>query len=527
MSDLSTVEVSALQEQSAIINLIVYTGYENPDPNTDITIGDIIKKVDPDKLDSALAEKWHIVKSYAENNPNFKELQLVDHSINAPKDTTGETYDPDAFFAMTFYDPNNEQYTVAYRGTPNHAWVENANAFGPARDNTYYTYDMNGVASETVVHEHASASQAAALNYMNYIKSKRGLTKDDFIITTGHSQGDNNAKTVAIKSDLEIDLCFGFDGPGYSPEALEELSQYPNFEQQRSRIYQLRANNNIIDAFSFRKELAHQENITYVKGNFSRGILWPIDHMHSIFNDSYEEGGSVFNEQVSGRGPLSNFAASYSEILLLLPPEGRATVGRGVMQLVQLALGHGGESGFDDPAQLWEVCSAILVSMTIFPASAIGMVAKTFDIKEDAATLFLTSLCVAGFFCMFPTVAVSVLATGAFVFVTGVSAAPWIALVGLISYAEDQIKQRGFGFQELTAKLLTLMGDLSMKLQIHLDQYCNAPGYQYAAENPYIQVSTAKLREASQHATRLYKRLKEGEKDLKWLNREAMLTTTL
>ncbi|MCL1791044.1 MAG: DUF2974 domain-containing protein [Peptococcaceae bacterium] len=521
------VDVQSLQEQSAIIDLIVYSGFSPENKYETPTIKDILDNTEQSKLDSELSHKWDIVKRYADNHPDFQNIQLIDHSIHAPMDATGETYNPDAFLAMTFYDPANNQYTVAYSGTPKHAWVENANAFGPARDNTYYTYDVTGVASETVIHEHASQSQSFALNYLNYVKSKEGLTKDDFIITTGHSQGDNSAKTAAIKSDLDIDLCFGFDGQGYSPETLAELSQYPNFQRQCSRIHQLRADNNVIDAFGYKIEVAPPENITYIEGNFSRGRPWPIDHVFSIFNDNYREGESIFNDQVEGRGILSNFAASYSELLLLLPPEVRVVVGRGVMQLVQLALGNGGESGFDDPAKLWEVCFSLLVSMALIPPSAVEAVMKTYDVKMDAATLFIGSVCILGFVCMFPPLALSMLLLTTSIMHLVMDAAIIIAVIGLIDYQWEQFKKVYYVSTEFALKLSLIVADLSVQLQIKFDRYNNAPGYHYATDNPRFNVNPMKLREMAQRAKRIQLRLDNLESELTWLNREAMATSVL
>ena len=460
-------QIQALNEQSAMLNIIVYSEFEGYSADRTPTISEILAQARHTKIE--------VVKRYLENHPEFGDIRLVSCSVNVPKDATGVPYAPDAFYAMTFYDPIHDRHTIAFGGTPDHAWVENGNAFGPPRNNTYYAYDITGIVSETVVNEHFSRSQACALNYLNHVAAGEGLTTESLLIVTGHSQGGSNAKTVTMKSDL-VDLCFGFDGPGFSPEAIAEMKRdHPDkYAERVAKIYQTRADNNVVDGFGI--DIALPEHVTYVKGYLSRGIVG-LDHDLSLINDDYLlKEDSVFNEAVEGRGYISTIAADFSVIMLKLPPETRVIVARGVMQLLQeFALRKGKESGFNDPAKLWEECMAILVSARILPAVALDAIGETYDEATRTMVLFLGATCVIGFAAMFPAVTIGLVGTAA---AGTLLASCALTSAGLASFLKDRLTMcgQGYGMPELVNDLSGLLAHLGPGLAVQRGKALRVPG---------------------------------------------------
>ena len=376
-------------ERTAVLELMTYLEFKVKNlTSVNEIIENAKKKQD---ISDGKKQSIAIIESYIRQHQDFGEIVLTDQSTELSLEDQGIMPNPKGFKAYTFKESTGE-YIVAFSGTPNHAWVVNADAFGPAQDNIYYEYDSDGNiqrdADENIVSttmpEYFSASQAMAVNYFDYITAKFELNQSDHITITGHSQGDNNAKTVTLKRDL-VDVCYAFDGQGYSPEAIDELQTDPQFAERLKKIYQFRNDNNVVDGFGYDIGLAEQTY--YHKGPVSRGEF-KFDHFFETQFVQDEHGNWGFAPYTDkGRGFLTRAIYDYTAVLMQMPEDVRGGITRGIMQVTQQVLIREGTAAFENPANLREVCMGMAATIAAVPTALVKEIRVE---NEDIAAMIYT-----------------------------------------------------------------------------------------------------------------------------------------
>jgi hypothetical protein len=204
-----------------------------------------------------------------------------------------------------------------------------------------------------------------------------------------------------------------------------------------------------------------------------------IDHM---FYEQFvlKDGKYGFADFAHGPGIVTNTVRVYSEMIMLLPPEIRVHIGRGVMQMVQETLQDSSDSAFDDPAQTWEKFLAILVSKEILPRAAVMAAAYTWVMREDTVYTIILGMA----FSVIP-------------FVAPLETAHRIVkLIEFIDYLINEVIPQ-IPFEELAKSLATALITLKNTLTKWFNENFNA-GYKYATENPQIKIDTAEMREQAQ-----------------------------
>ena len=175
------------------------------------TLEDIINSLTP-------SDKKNKLTNIINNNPDMKGLVLVDTSWSH-----GNTYkanDGSSMKAATFVSPRGDVY-VAYRGTGEYNWTENAYAYGIEQ----------------------SRMEKWALDYFNQTIEDNYLDKSrNNLYVTGHSQGGHNAQFVTLASPYGkyITKCISIDGLGFSKEVRDWLiAQYGEeyFLRQCEKLY--------------------------------------------------------------------------------------------------------------------------------------------------------------------------------------------------------------------------------------------------------------------------------------------------
>ena len=431
------------------------------------------------------------IQDQIRQNPSFGDIRLVDNSTtNRPN---GVTHDQDAFKAYTFHDPASGQYTVSFSGTPGKSWVNNGSGFGPARENVYHDYVMGAdgrveVTGSATVREHMTGSQADASNYISYLAARFQWTGSDQVVVSGHSQGDNNAKTAALRSPY-VDACYGFDGQQYSPEAIREMERWPGYGERLKNIHQFRTANNGVDGFGM--EIVPAENIYYQKG------LWDLSsnpgHIDHLPETRLEAG---FGNYVDGRGILGESFNNFSDIVMGLPEGIRGHAAEGIMYLVQGF--HGGEwqSAYGNDKTpfepLWEACLGIAAMGAFLPVAVTGAA-----IEEYGAVGGLVA---------------ALVFAGAAIFLAPIIlfAAGAVALIGLVTFALDRLTQFAAGAAQAVRDIAKAIGDCLKTFGEGLQSLYRElfdKGFQYAKSHTSLKLDTGRMREIAGQLERIETRL--------------------
>ena len=484
-------------EEATILSQLTYLKFD-VEADGSKTVNEIMKKAkgDPTEID--------IIKSYIKQNPDFGNLVLIDQSMSADAKSSGLMTDPKGFIGYTFQDPTDKNKVfIVFSGTPANAWGQNGDPFGPPRDNKYYNYEtINGetvISGTKIINEHFSESQATALNYLNYVAEKHGLTEDHYVTVTGHSQGDNSAKTVTMRSDL-IDLCVGIDGQGYSPEAIAEMQKDPKYNERIDKIYQVRNDNNGVDGFGL--DICNPNQVFYQKGPLTRKIL-AIDHElknHFVITGYDDDGAPIygFADYTDGRGFVGKTMENFSNILKHLPQEVRGPIARGVMQIAQLGLQKlDGKSAFGNPAELWEVILAYIALEVVLPIAALAGAFQTFGISGEFVLAYIGIVIFTGLLIFAPIILITV----------GVA-------VIIIEFAKTMISLADFAIKkiiEIGSELLQGLYDSLVNMKNGFEKFLDTNfniGYQYALANPLLVVDTVRMRDYASRLTKVNNRVK-------------------
>ncbi len=224
----------------------------------------------------------------------------------------------------------DKSVSVVFMGTGGGEWIDNGEGLsGIPQENTYLTFKKDGKAVLiTVKNDYATTQQVEALNWFRQIYAESRWGKHTKITLSGHSKGGNKAQFVAMHTGV-ADVCFSFNGQGFSPEAIASLKKQlaGNFDERRNRIYSYLASNDYVSALGER--LISDNHIFYLK---------PRSGIH--FMESILEKGGTLRPPV-GKGKLFSYIETVSENLMQMNPSVRQLATLGVMNVCQKYLGSG------------------------------------------------------------------------------------------------------------------------------------------------------------------------------------------
>ncbi len=317
--------------QAAIYNLYLYLAHVTA-PAENATLRDAV---------AALEESVKSQTAYAPSGKDIYRLSILTNAVKnndvlASSELGSLTVSKSGMTACVFKDPSQSIFVV-FRGTGKGEWIDNGEGLsGVPEKNTYRAYGEKGrvLSRKTVLRDHATEQQVAALNWFYSLAAKEGWTENTDIILTGHSKGGNKAQFVAIHTDL-AKACYSFDGQGFSPEAIEALRARhgDGFDGRRQRIYSFSAENDYVNVLGER--LMPPEQIYYFKS-------W--QGIHAI--EAMLSAGGRLRRQ-SEQGELSRYVEEVSARLMRLPPRIRKYATLGVMNIFQRFLGEGAPVGGD------------------------------------------------------------------------------------------------------------------------------------------------------------------------------------
>ncbi len=323
-------EMQKKATREAIYNLYLYLSDKTPIDNNESLLS-IVKKLEQSSETSS--SKWklrdfirlNILKNSTVNDPilAFTTISKLE------KSKEGAT--------VGFFKRPDGEVSIVFKGTGSGEWIDNGEGLsGISKVNTYITYKsgINIPIKNIIIEDYATDMQAQALNWFNRNVYENGWDKSHNITVSGHSKGGNKAQFVALNSDI-IDICYSFNGQGFSPEMIEySKKKYgEDYYKRIEKIFNLSADNDYVNVLGTR--LAPKENIYYFKG---------INGLHYI--ESILSPDGTLNNQTP-QGKFSHYIEDISDELMDLPPKIRKYATLGAMNIFRKYLGKQTENSTD------------------------------------------------------------------------------------------------------------------------------------------------------------------------------------
>lgn len=285
-------------------------------------------------------ERLYILRSAVQSDPVLGSFIIKGLTLS----DTGLT-------ACTFTKPDGD-IIAAYKGTGSGEWIDNGEGLsGIPEENTYISYDINGnPAGYRMIHkDYASDQQADALNWFNKTAATNGWNENNRIVLTGHSKGGNKAQFVTMHSHL-ADVCYSFNGQGFSPEAINAMkNQYgEEFHLRRQKLYSISADNDFVSVLG--KRLVPDDQTFWLEGYGNPHQL------EAILTPS-----GVLRPQTA-QGRLSEYVEGVSDELMSISPAVRRYAAIGIMNIFHR---HYSKDTSEDDASLSAEETIAGISVTI------------------------------------------------------------------------------------------------------------------------------------------------------------------
>lgn len=307
--------------------------------NQEITLGEIMDSVPCGKDWSC----YEAVRTAVAQNEQLAGMKLVSQSyLHTDIPETHIT-------ACTFVSADGKDYYVAYRGTGDGQWPDDAQG----------------------LYQKDTEMQKAAAQYFDEVVDGLKLSKDHNIIVTGHSKGGNEAQyvTMAAQNSGLIDSCYSFDGQGFSSVAIQsfqwELGD-EEYQARQNKMYSINAQNDYVHGLGIPIIPRDAEHTIYLSVPEDVGIAG----QHALENLLY--GGRLDLEHPVDPGPIAQFIDVLSAEIMQLSGEDIQDCAVAIMSLIEIVNG-GSPVGFGDvkSATLGEYCGLISVGIPLILKTAL------------------------------------------------------------------------------------------------------------------------------------------------------------
>lgn len=293
------------------------------------------------------------IQEAIERNPAISEYVLVSQSSRPPENPNSnrEAIPNTLLWACAFRSPNNDYY-VAYRGTGEGKWLDNA----------------EGMYKEKTI------MQQKAAEYFDAVVKEKGLDQTTNIIVTGHSKGGNSAQyvTLAAENAELIDSCYSFDGQGFSKKAVEKFKHQlqDQYQVQIDKMYSINGHNDYV----------HDLGIPVIPSDRTFFVYVPESHIGGMHGFQYMVIDGEINLQFDPpvqQGPMGEFAKKLSEEMMSLSEEDLEDCSLSIMSLLERFMNGEGDvvyyegTGDEKFADIEEFCGFISVGIPLILKTAI------------------------------------------------------------------------------------------------------------------------------------------------------------
>ena len=361
-------------------NEVLYLPLNQIDLSDSANMDDVIDKtkeliptLETEEERQALKNQVEHIEGMIKNNSELKDVVISNMSWQDHDNDTKEDHPYDGMQAAVF--TKGDEVNIVYRGTPDRSWIDNAEMEIGTSDYSKCYVDKYGN-----TYNYLSPMQIEAMEYMDKLLKEHGDEWADKIITVGgHSKGDSLAALAMILNGDQIDMCFGINGPGVSPETDEELVKAIGIERiQELQKYMFKLNevNDYVSPFG--KSLYSDNNTRWCEGYYDPQSIMSAHYIGSIYNLKTGE-LAPFR---SGPGEVWKFVREAYLEIEKLPPQLRKPACYAVMSFLQY--------GVNKKPPIWKkdnFKNKLNQQMTVALLDIISVLGRTFEKEEGREML--------------------------------------------------------------------------------------------------------------------------------------------
>ena len=207
---------------------------------------DLIPTLKNEEDRKALTKQVENLEKMMEQNKDLKDV-TISHMSWQDHDNDGKPDHPYGGMQAAVF-TKGEVVNVVFRGTPDKSWIDNAEIEIGTSDYSKCYVDQYGN-----TYNYLSPMLIEGLEYVDKLLKKNGDEWADKILTAGgHSKGDAIAVLVTFVKRDDFDICFGINGPAFSPEIKKEIITnlgIEKFIEIQNKIRKLNEANDYVSPF--------------------------------------------------------------------------------------------------------------------------------------------------------------------------------------------------------------------------------------------------------------------------------------
>ena len=287
----------------------------------------LISELKTEEDQKALTKQVEYLEKMMEQNKDLKDV-TISHMSWQDNDSDGKPDHPYGGMQAAVF-TKGEVVNVVFRGTPDESWIDNAEIEIGTSDYSKCYVDQYGN-----TYNYLSPMLIEGLEYVDKLLKENGDKWADKILTAGgHSKGDALAVLVTFVKKDAFDICFGINGPAFSPEIRKEIINnigIEKFIEIQKRICKLNESNDYVSPFGDISIYA-PENIRWCTGFYNPKSILSAHYVGPLYNI---ETGKL-TEFTDGPGPVWLFIRSIYLKIEQLPPTMRKPACYGIMSILQ------------------------------------------------------------------------------------------------------------------------------------------------------------------------------------------------
>ena len=288
---------------------------------------DLIPTLKTEEEQKVITKQVEYLEKMMEQNKDLKDV-TISHMSWQDHNNDGKPDHPYGGMQAAVF-TKGEVVNVVFRGTPDESWIDNAEIEIGTSDYSKCYVDQYGN-----TYNYLSPMLIEGLEYVDKLLKENGDKWADKILTAGgHSKGDALAVLVTFVKKDAFDICFGINGPAFSPEIRKEIINnigIEKFIEIQKRIRKLNESNDYVSPFGDISIYA-PENIRWCTGFYNPKSILSAHYVGPLYNI---ETGKLA-EFTDGPEPVWLFIRSVYLKIEQLPPTMRKPACYGIMSILQ------------------------------------------------------------------------------------------------------------------------------------------------------------------------------------------------
>lgn len=288
---------------------------------------DLIPTLKTEEEQKVITKQVEYLEKMMEQNKDLKDV-TISHMSWQDHNNDGKPDHPYGGMQAAVF-TKGEVVNVVFRGTPDESWIDNAEIEIGTSDYSKCYVDQYGN-----TYNYLSPMLIEGLEYVDKLLKENGDKWADKILTAGgHSKGDALAVLVTFVKKDAFDICFGINGPAFSPEIRKEIINnigIEKFIEIQKRIRKLNESNDYVSPFGDISIYA-PENIRWCTGFYNPKSILSAHYVGPLYNI---ETGKIA-ELTDGPGPVWLFIRSIYLKIEQLSPTMRKPACYGIMSILQ------------------------------------------------------------------------------------------------------------------------------------------------------------------------------------------------